>query len=171
VQPSVESLGEGPLQRLYRAATGWFFLAATEAMLPVLADIVAAPELTALAGEALAEALAHQFLTAPAEHWVRKLQASRIGAHEAVGVEALMAEPWVRDHGLSVTQVLDQVGETVMPGVSVRMSRTPPRLGDPVRHHGRDAALVLAAIDSDRTVGELVTDGVLRVSGVPVPSW
>ena len=78
-----------------------------------------------------------------------------------------MHDPWVRARGLSVIQDLEAVGPTLMPGLSVRMSRTPPRLGDPVRHHGRDAALVLAAVGSRHSVTELEQLGVLRVTGSP----
>jgi crotonobetainyl-CoA:carnitine CoA-transferase CaiB-like acyl-CoA transferase len=50
----------------------------------------------------------------------------------------------VRDHGLSITQVSEEVGEVTMPGISVAMSGTPLRIGNPARACGADAESILA---------------------------
>ena len=57
-----------------------------------------------------------------------------------------MADPWVREHGLSVSQCSEEVGEVTYPGPSVRMSETPVRLGPPVRQPGADGPAVLAEV-------------------------
>jgi hypothetical protein len=49
----------------------------------------------------------------------------------------------VRGQGLSITQVSEEVGEVNMPGVSMRLSDTPMRVGEPARQPGADAELVL----------------------------
>jgi hypothetical protein len=38
-----------------------------------------------------------------------------------VPVAELMADPWVRSQGLSVTQIVEDVGAVTMPGLSVTL--------------------------------------------------
>jgi crotonobetainyl-CoA:carnitine CoA-transferase CaiB-like acyl-CoA transferase len=54
-----------------------------------------------------------------------------------------MTDPWVRQRGLSVMQISEEAGEVTMPGLSVRLSGTPLRLGFPAGRPGADAASVL----------------------------
>ena len=56
-----------------------------------------------------------------------------IGLNAVVALPDLMADPWVREHGLSVTQCSEEVGEVTYPGTSPRLSETPVRLGQAVR--------------------------------------
>ena len=82
-------------------------------------------------GEALGKLLEARFRTAPAASWVAALQAAGLGAHEVTGLAALMTDPRVRGRGMSVTQVSPEAGEVTMPGIAIKMSATPPRLGQP----------------------------------------
>ena len=85
--------------------------------------------------------------------WVTRLTAVGIGAHAVQKVEHLMQDAWVRQHGLSLTQHIEGLGEMTMPGVAARLSRTPLRVGKPVDPVGSDAAAVLnhSAWASDST--------------------
>ena len=67
-----------------------------------------------------------------------------ISAHVVVMLRALMADPWVRSRGLSVTQVSEEVGDIVYPGPSPRLSETPVRLGLPGLHNVMNALAVAA---------------------------
>lgn len=147
------ALGEGPLQRFYRASDGWFFLGATEADLIRLSGVPglefaaeargAGPDSGETDREGLGKLLEERFRTGPAAAWVAALQAAGLGAHEVVGLAALMTDPRVRGRGLSVTQVSPEAGEVTMPGIAIKMSATPPRLGEPARQPGADAQEVL----------------------------
>lgn len=143
----VQAPGSGPLQRLYRAADDWFFLGAdSQARLAHVAGLedVAAVPIGALEGE-----LEARLKTLPAEAWIARLRAAGIGAHALGRVEDLMEDPWVRAHGLSLTQDVPGLGPMRMPGVAVRMSRTPLRVGEPVNPVGADGPQVLAQVTSE----------------------
>ena len=93
--------------------------------------------------EELGKLLEERFLARPVAAWVAALQAAGLGAHEVIGLAALMADPGARDRRMSVTQVSPEVGEVTMPGIAIKMSATPPRLGEPARQPGADAREVL----------------------------
>lgn len=78
--------------------------------------------------------------------WVERLRGVGIGAHRTVRVEELMEDAWVCAHGLSIHQTIPGLGDMRMPGVAVRMSRTPLRVGAPVNPVGADTPDVLAHI-------------------------
>ena len=89
-------------------------------------------------------------------HWVELLREAGVSAQAVVSLPDLMADPWVREHGLSVSQCSEEVGEVTYPGPSVRMSETPVRLGPPVRQPGADGPAVLAEVglaDDGREAG------------------
>jgi crotonobetainyl-CoA:carnitine CoA-transferase CaiB-like acyl-CoA transferase len=189
------ALGEGPLQRFYRASDGWFFLGATEADLIRLGGVPglesAVPETTVLetTGEAargeaargeagrgetdregLGKLLGERFLVGPAAAWVAALQAAGLGAHEVVGLAALMTDPRVRGRRMSVTQVSPEAGEVTMPGIAIKMSATPPRLGEAARQPGADAreVLRLASLAGPvRPLGELEQLRAVQATGLP----
>ena len=74
----------------------------------------------------------------PARVWGNRLRQAGVSAQVVVPVAELMADPWVRTQGLSVTQTVEGVGDVTMPGLSVRLSDTPMRLGGPP--HRRELA-------------------------------
>ncbi|MDQ7910144.1 CoA transferase [Phytohabitans sp. ZYX-F-186] len=138
------ALGTGPAHRFHRAADGWLFVAAPGDP----------PDL--------------DFGSAPAAEWVAKLRAAGIAAHEVVGLAELMADPAVRARGLAVTQRSEEAGEVVMPGIAIGLTRTPARLGAPVRRPGADGPAVLAAGGyGDRDIEDLARGWVLQTAGLP----
>jgi crotonobetainyl-CoA:carnitine CoA-transferase CaiB-like acyl-CoA transferase len=134
------ALGSGPLHRLYRAADGWFFLGAKPGQLDHVDGLT---DLTHADLEAELEA---RFRELPADVWIARLRAADVGAHGLVRVDELMEDAWVRAHGLSLDQDIPGLGKMRMPGVAVRMSRTPLRVGAPVRPVGADTEEVLAEL-------------------------
>lgn len=155
-----EALGWSPLQRLYRARDTWFFLGA--------------PEWSALATvEGLEDVRDERSLEArlaqePAALWVARLRAHDIGAHTTARVEDLMQNDWVRAHGLSLTQHIEGLGAMTMPGVAVRMSRTPLRVGAPVHPVGADAPAILDSIDLANELDRLIGEGAITLEGTHV---
>ena len=164
------ALGEGPLQRFYRAADRWFFLAARPQDREGLADLTQRPEIADLTGDDLAAALAAAFATSDAQALVDRLAAADIAAHAVVPVADLMADTLVRSRGLSVTQEVENAGSCTMPGVSVRLSDTPARVGRAPRRPGADAAAVLAEVGLAERLEALERGWVVRATDLPA-AW
>ena len=164
------ALGEGPLQRYYRAADRWFFLGARPEDVPALAAVTAAPDLAAATGAALEKALEAAFAGAGAQELTARLAGAGIAAHVVAGVAELMTDPLVRDRGLSVTQDVTGAGRCTMPGVSPRLSDTPALVGHPPHRPGEDAEQVLAAVGLAGRLDALERGWVVRATGLP-PAW
>jgi len=81
-----------------------------------------------------------------------------------------MVDDYVKARGLSVTQHVDGAGETTAPGLPVRLSRTPMRLGDPPRRPGSDAAALLEHIGLQAELPKLENAWVLQVNDLPA-AW
>jgi crotonobetainyl-CoA:carnitine CoA-transferase CaiB-like acyl-CoA transferase len=164
------ALGESPLQRYYRAADKWFFLAARPEDVAALAAVTGAPDVATSAGAALAQALGAAFATASAADQVARLAGAGIAAHAVVPVAELMTDAVVRDRGLSVTQEVAGAGNCTMPGVSARLSDTPALVGDPPHRPGEDARQVLASVGLAGRLGALERGWVVRSAGLPA-AW
>ncbi|MBO0886834.1 MAG: CoA transferase, partial [Acidimicrobiales bacterium] len=164
-----DALGEGPLQRFYHCRDGWFFLAATEANGPKLAQLagVAVEGASDGGGKGLEEALEARFATEPVEAVVSSLEELGVAAHPVVEPGELMADPRVRAAGLSVTQDVEGAGPCTMPGLSVHLSGTPARVGEPPHRPGGDAAAVLSEIGLAERIGQLEKAWAVRVSDLP----
>jgi len=132
-------LGTSPLQRFYRASDGWFFLGATPEDARRVTLVAGLP-----AGDLDEAALEAAFAKGTRDEWVKRLVDAGVSAHVWVRLHELMADPWVREHNLSITQISEEVGEVTMPGISVAMSGTPLRVGAPARACGADAESILA---------------------------
>lgn len=146
--------GFGPLQALYQASDGWFYLGASEEQLATLANIEGLEGIESLSGDALMAALDARFATANLKTWCERIVAHGLGAHRLVSVSELMSDPWVIAHGLSVTREHD-TGEVITTvGPPVRLSRTPATIGRAASSPGADGLDVLASIgmadDADR---------------------
>jgi crotonobetainyl-CoA:carnitine CoA-transferase CaiB-like acyl-CoA transferase len=165
-----DALGEGPLQRYYRAADRWFFLAARPADLPALAEVTGDEAVAAGEGAALEQALAGAFAKAAAGELVARLQAAGVAAHVVVPVAELMTDPVVRGRGLSVTQEVTGAGSCTMPGVSPRLSDTPALVGHPPHQPGADAGPVLAAAGLADRLDALERRWVVRATDLPA-AW
>jgi crotonobetainyl-CoA:carnitine CoA-transferase CaiB-like acyl-CoA transferase len=161
-----EALGTGPLQRFYQAQDGWFFLAATAADASRL-SAVEGLQTANLEASQLERALEARFTALPATVWVDRLRQAGVSAHAVVPVAELMTDPWVRSQGLSVTQTVDDVGDVTMPGLSVRLSDTPMRLGHPPHRPGSDAGSILQELGMAEALPALARAWVLQTSDLP----
>lgn len=164
------ALGPGPLQRYYRAADRWFFLAARPADRPALASVTGEPGVAAGDGRALEEILEAAFATATAAELIPRLARAGIAAHAVTGVAELMTDPVVRARGLSVVQDVAGAGDCTMPGVSPRLSDTPALVGHPPRRPGEDAGRILASVGLAGRLDALERGWVVR-SADPPPAW
>jgi crotonobetainyl-CoA:carnitine CoA-transferase CaiB-like acyl-CoA transferase len=160
--------GFGPLQCLYRASDGWFYLGARKSELAALADVDGLAGIDALSGDALTATLDERFATASVAAWCDRLTARGIGAHRLVGVPELMNDPWVVAHGLSVTREHD-TGEVITTvGPPVRMSATPVDVGRAAASPGADGLEVLSSIGMADEAERLEAAGAFWREPVPV---
>jgi crotonobetainyl-CoA:carnitine CoA-transferase CaiB-like acyl-CoA transferase len=113
------------------------------------------------------QALEARFAELPAAVWVDRLRQASVSAHAVVPVAEAMADPWVQSHGLSVTQTVEDVGDVTMPGLSVRLSVTPMRLGAPPHRPGSDAEAILQELGLAEALPALVRTWVLQTSDLP----
>ena len=164
------ALGESPLQRYYRAADRWFFLAARPEDIPALAAVTRQPELEHRTGAALEEALEGAFATGTARDVAARLADAGVAAHVVVPIADLMTDAVVRERGLSVTQEVAGVGSCTMPGVSPRLSETPALAGHPPHRPGEDARKVLASVGLADRLDALERGWVVRATDLPA-AW
>jgi crotonobetainyl-CoA:carnitine CoA-transferase CaiB-like acyl-CoA transferase len=101
--------------------------------------------------------------------WVRRLTKAGIAAHAVVPVAELMQDEHVKRRGLSVSQTVEGAGETTAPGLSVRFSRTPMRLGK-IHRPGSDAPQILERIGMADQLEKLEKAWVLQAHDLP-PAW
>jgi crotonobetainyl-CoA:carnitine CoA-transferase CaiB-like acyl-CoA transferase len=155
------TLGTAPLNRFYQGGDGqWFFLAVPEC------DSASLSEVEGLQPDDLESS----FRKEPADLWVKRLRERGLAAQRRIAVAELMQDDYVRRRGLSVTQEVDGVGPTTAPGLPVRLSRTPMRLGDPPHQPGSDAAAILQELDMQDAMAKLHRAWVLQVDDLP-PAW
>ena len=160
-----DSLGEGPLQRLYQASDGWFFCAAPDR--ERLAGVEGLDGTAGFADAELTTELATRFRSALAATWVERLLAAGCGAHRALNVDELMDAPRAQERGLSLTREHDGAGLIRTTGAAPMLSRTPVRAGRAAPAPGADAASILAEIGHEADLPRLVADGVVVTEGVP----
>jgi hypothetical protein len=154
------TLGTGPLNRFYQGSDEkWFFLAVSSADADTLWRVEGVNP----------DDLEGSFRHAPAADWVRRLRAHGLAAQARVPVAELMQDAYVIRCGLSVTQQVDGVGATTAPGLPVRLSRTPMRVGDPPRPPGSDAAVILQELGFKKpeALANLERAWVLQVNDLP----
>jgi len=162
-----EALGTSALQRFYQAQDGWFFLGARRSEVGRLGEVVGIPAPGDLDDASLAAALEARFAQDARSAWVNKLREADISAHAVVRLPELMVDPWVREHGLAITQESEEVGEVTYPGPSTRLSETPVRVGRPARQPGADAEDVLGEIGLAASIPALEQQWVLQTSNLP----
>jgi crotonobetainyl-CoA:carnitine CoA-transferase CaiB-like acyl-CoA transferase len=138
--------GQSPWQSLYRASDGWLYLGVhprdegkQRALLKALG--IACEDLPALR-ERIAQSLAGH----TSAHWMDHLLPLDVGIQGVQTVDALMRDPWVRSHGLSLSRHHPGLGEVTTTGPVVRMSGTPLRAGKIASIPGADLAEVLAEV-------------------------
>jgi hypothetical protein len=81
-----------------------------------------------------------------------------------------MRDPWVREHGLSISQTSDEAGDVTYPGASVQLSATPMRIGPAARRPGADAYDVFGEISSAELIPALERAWALQIADPP-PGW
>ncbi len=155
--------GSGPLQRLYEASDGWFFLGASPGELANVAALLGLEDASNLDGDDLVTALAAGFAKRTVEEWVAALTSAGLGAHALVTIEDVMEDPWVQAHNLSVVRQHEGVGEVRMVGPSPRMSATPVRVTAPARRPGADAPAVLSDLGLADELDALVEEAALAI--------
>jgi crotonobetainyl-CoA:carnitine CoA-transferase CaiB-like acyl-CoA transferase len=159
-----EAMGSGPLNRLYQARDGWFFLAARTgdlARCAPLADLASHDD-AVLEGE-LESRVRGDTVTAGVE----RLTAAGIGAHRvAPSLEALMTDPLVQARGLAVTREHEGFGPITTTAPGMRLSRTPVVVGRPAPRPGSDAPSVLAEIGLAGELERLINARAIAVDGV-----
>jgi crotonobetainyl-CoA:carnitine CoA-transferase CaiB-like acyl-CoA transferase len=162
-----DSIGDGPLHRAYEANDGWLFLGARRADLERLETSAGLEGIAALEGDALSAAFETAIATASVEEWVAKLVAAGAGAHRVVEQpRELMLNPWVIEHGLSVTREHMDRGLVTTTGPAARLSRTPLVPGRPAPTPGSDAREILEEVGLGDRFDALVASGVVRIEGV-----
>ncbi|MGH2588178.1 MAG: CaiB/BaiF CoA transferase family protein [Dehalococcoidia bacterium] len=159
-----DAKGLGPLQRLYRAADGWFFLGARNSERATIAGVEGLTGAASLKSTALEAFLEERFADAPVATWVERLTAAGVGAHALTTTREIMADPWAQAHGLSLTREHAGLGLIDTIGPAPRLSRTPVTPGCPAPLYGADTMAILAehglATDQDC----LVASGAVRLS-------
>lgn len=159
-----ESLGSGPLNRLYQAGDGWLFLAARAGE---LARCAALADLAANSGTALERALEARLRGRSVADWVSDLTKAGIGAHRVVpSLVELMTDPLVQARGLALTRDHEGFGPITTTAPGIKLSRTPVSAGRVAPKPGSDAASVLAGIGMESELARLIREGVVAVDGV-----
>jgi len=161
------ALGTGPTQRFYQTEDGWFFLGARPSEAARVAEAVGVAVGAADDAGTLEQALEARFAEGTAASWVERLMAAGISAHVVVKLPDLMLDPWVRAHGLSVTQQTDEIGDVTYPGPSPHLSDTPVRVGAPVKRPGGDAESVLQEVGLADAIPTLEREWVLHATNLP----
>ncbi len=162
-----EAKGWGPLDRLYRAADRWFYLAALrEGDRERLAQVERLAGIERLSETELEEALEARFATASATTWVEQFNALGIGAHVLMDYDEVMEDANVKARGLSIVREHPKVGPMRMVGPSRRLSLTPPLAAAPVGPPGYDSRAVVSALQPSEPFDVLVEKGVVA-EGLP----
>jgi crotonobetainyl-CoA:carnitine CoA-transferase CaiB-like acyl-CoA transferase len=135
-------LGIGPFQRLYRAKDGWMFLGLREDQAPSLESV---PGLDGVAqSEDVESLLEERLLTESTGTWTERFTAAGCGAHRVTTLPELIADEWVRSHGLIVTREHKGLGLVDHVGAIPRLSRTPTAVGAPAAAAGSGTHAILA---------------------------
>jgi crotonobetainyl-CoA:carnitine CoA-transferase CaiB-like acyl-CoA transferase len=159
-----DSLGGGPLNRLYQASDGWLFLATRAEELARCAPLA---DLAAHNGTALERELEARLRSRSVTAWVELLNKAGIGAHRVVpSLVELMTDPLVQSRGLAVTRDHEGFGPITTTAPGIKLSRTPVTVGRPAAKPGSDAASVLAEIGMGGELERLVREKVVAVDGV-----
>lgn len=159
-----DAKGFGPLHRLYRAADGWFALAAPSSARAGLGG-VAGLEAVDPGGDdqALTDALETALRAAPVDHWVAALTAAGFGATPLGTIRAMMDDPYAIGRGLSLTREHQGIGLVQTTGPAPMLSGTPLRVGRPAPAPGADSAAIIAELGLDARLMELIESGAVRV--------
>ena len=162
-----DAMGAGPLHRAYQTNDGWLFVGAQETDLSRMAGVDGLAGIESLREDALASALEERFRSDNVQAWVQRLNSAGIGAHRVLpAVAELLTDPWVIDHGLSITREHDEIGLVTGFGPSPRLSRTPVAPGRPAPKPGAQGREILEEIGLGQEFDRLLEQGVILTDGV-----
>ncbi|ONH60417.1 hypothetical protein CcI49_11320 [Frankia sp. CcI49] len=156
--------GYGPLERVYRGADGrWFFLAVRpSAGAAALSGVTGLEGIDETEPASLQAELAGRFATEPAHSWIERInKTADAGAGLQATMDEIVDDPWSRNHGLVNDMDFPEVGEAMLIGPAPRLSRTPMRIGNPVRPAGADGRAILDDIGLGDKAAELIEQGVV----------
>ena len=153
--------GWNAFDRLYQASDGWFYVAAPRASDRERLLRCAGLQTVCLDENALADALAEIFQSAPLEKWAARLDEGGVAMQPIVRLEDLPSDPIVWNRKLLVVRDHPGVGPTQMAGPVPRLSATPVRLTYPAPLPGSDTA---AIVRESRLAGRY--DAMLRAGTV-----
>jgi crotonobetainyl-CoA:carnitine CoA-transferase CaiB-like acyl-CoA transferase len=158
-----EAWGSGALQRYYATSDNWIFFGATGEQKPVLAGIEGLDGFPIAGSDAeIAAFLAERLARTPAAVWTERLTPARIGVHALAKLDEVMADAWVREHGLIISREHKGIGLIDQAGPPPRLSRTPVRPGAPAPPAGANGREILAehGLDPDAlaAAGAVVVD-------------
>ncbi len=155
--------GWGPLQRMYRAVDGWFFLGATPEQRTALASVEGLGGIAGLSDDDLASELERRFEAETRDEWVLRLVRSGLGAHALLNLVDSVNDPVAKDLG---SVYFEPRGEsrTPMSAPAPRLSSTPIREDLPrVRMPGIDASSILTDLGLGDRLQALIDTKVIRV--------
>jgi len=160
-----EAMGWGPLNRIYRASDGWFYLAAygSDALVRV-STVKGLEDIEFLVGGDLEAALSARFAKQSAAQWVHQINATGCVAHIVRSIGSLMEDPLVKGRGLSVLQQHPGLGIGRGIGVSARLSSMGRRLPGPASKPGWHTTEILREIGYGDVIEDLVAAGVVATS-------
>ena len=163
----LDALGDGPLHRAYRAEDGWLFLGLRGREVERFGAVEGLTDLADATPDGLQAALEERLPSMSVDSWVERLSGAGIGASRVLeSPQDLMDDPWVIEHGLSVTREHDEIGELTTTGPAARLSRSPVVPGDPAPRPGSNARDILEGIGFVDRFDELLQSGAVRVTGV-----
>jgi crotonobetainyl-CoA:carnitine CoA-transferase CaiB-like acyl-CoA transferase len=160
----IEATGWGPLDRLYAAKDGHFYLAAHGAdALQKIAAIKDLDGVDKLAGDELAKELATRFQKEPAATWASRFNMAGVAAHVYRPQHEVMEDPLSKQRRLSIVTDHPGFGPIRTVGITGKMSLTQPRITRPVPAPGLDTALVLEELGLGDQVDGLVERGAVML--------
>lgn len=163
-----QARGFGPLQSLYQAADGWFFLGAQDLQREAIAGVEGLDAAIGCDGAALAEALARAFAAESVATWCNRLREVGVAAHSVATVADLMDDPWVVAHRLSVTRQHDTDEVITTIGPPPRLSGTPATVGRAASTPGADGEAILDELGLSGRVEDLIAAGAFWRQQLPI---
>jgi crotonobetainyl-CoA:carnitine CoA-transferase CaiB-like acyl-CoA transferase len=95
--------------------------------------------------EELTALLRDRFRTAPRDAWIERLQGAGVPAGPVATLDETLADPYVEESGLLARLAHPEYGAITLPGVAIRLSRTPGTVRTPPPTLGEHTKAVLAA--------------------------
>lgn len=165
-----EAKGNGPVDRLYRAADRWLYLAARPEQSAAVAKALGAGGTGPRDNEAaLSERLATRIAGLRVAEVAHALRGLDVGVHALEDLDALMDADYAIKKGLVITRHHPGVGDITVAGPSARLTSTPVRPTEPVGPPGSDTRAVLTDLGLGAEVDDLIHADAVR-EGLPAGS-